>query len=234
MKQNITYLLYLLLLGIALYFSACAPNESKYEKAADVEAEVMVEEMMSAVEEALEEVELKENANSMELTFVASNLTREELDVFENRALQKVADVGDYIAVISNKEYDRAMREHTMDQALELFTDNKSVVEMSGFGNEFTPVLSIDRFLNGALNNEYGEVNIESFDLRFSGQLERDEKGTYVGTIIYSQVVNRVLEDDISVSKSEDNEASVIVQKVRKDFGDTYEMVWEVLIDEIK
>jgi len=212
MKHYTLYAIYLLLICITACLWSCSAEQSE-----------------STMKEAA-----AGNEYGMEHAFNSAELTETQLPGFKIRAIEKLQDLSDYLEVISNKSYERSMRKQMMEQALALFTDKDAIVEMDEFPVDRARAYTIKRFLKSTLNNEYGLVKMKLSDIEFTDGFVRSEDGNYRGIIGYTQSVARAVADEISVDETTGKSATVIVMKVEKDFGGTSEMVWEVLIEEIK
>lgn len=218
MKLNTYRVMMSIALAMAMWLWSCSSPEMESAKMTD---QMVVEEAVEAVEEAEE---------------MASNQIEPSADQFvgyESRGMQKLADLSEYISFISNLEYDRALREHMVEQAIELFETEKSVVEMNGYGLDFTTVLSVENFLKGALNNEYGLVTASVDDMRFYVAFQPVNDSIYEGEILFTQNVQRIIEDEIAIS-SEEKSAKIVLKQVTIQFGSESEEVWQVLIRDIK
>jgi len=212
MKHTTPYATYFILLCIAVCLWSCSAEQG---------------EPTMAKEAALD-------AYGMEHTFSAAEVTEAQFPGFKTRAIEKLQDLSDYLEVISNTEYERSMRKQMMEQALALFTTKDAIVEMDASPLDQARAHTIRRLLKGTLNHEYGLVKIGLSDIVFIDGFVRTADGNYRGVIDYTQSVARVIADEISVDETKGKRATVIVMKVEKDFGGTSEMVWEVLIEEIK
>ena len=221
------HLLNCLLIVASLLWSCSSPSE--YD---EYETEAYAEEIMMEMEEAGEFQAAGRPA--LATMFHADEISQEQLLVFKQRAIQKLNDLGDYISVVSNTEYDRSLRKHAMNQALELFDDENAHVWLNGYDMDKNKPLTVKQFMKALLNNEFGNVSATFKDISFDGaELSVANEG-YKGLIIFKHSGSRLVEEDLGITQSQERTATIVLKKVRKSFGLRSELVWEVLLTGIE
>jgi len=156
----------------------------------------------------------------------ADTLTVEELELFEERAAQKIHDYFEYIAIISDPTMDKSFRQQAIRMARTLQPDGLIVMDtiskLTGDQSDRLELRS-KKFLNKLGKDRFGKL-IFSVENLLSQPFQRHDEGGYLTEIIIDLVNGK---DTISVA------VHCQVQKTTKQFGSEERQVWEVSLGSI-
>jgi hypothetical protein len=217
MKRYINiYGLLALLSALMLLYSCAAKDENSSEQ---------VTEMASA--EKLDSTGSSDK--TPEESLEAEELSREQLEAFTQRAQQKLRDLVDYIAIISDSSYEKEFRDAARRQAMKLFGDTASA-DVHDAGSALLFQWYYDRVQEDRNEMhamvEAGNINTASFPVRQNLHL-------YTGTITFRHKRKGVKDKKQPVDNSYYT-AQIIIKKIPKKFGNEVRDVWEVKLGEIK
>lgn len=200
-----------MLVAAVLFLYSCAARDEKSAMDNAPLAEQAVKQDSIAVEQGAE------------LGLEAENLDREQLEVFTQRAKQKLKDLADYIAIISDSTYEKEFRYKAREQALELFGDTATVKQ----DTKLVPPGNAELYLS-ALVDEYPgrRLTLQFTGVKLAEFPERVKEDLYLGRLSFNSSVNS--------SAAKRGEVPVIIKKVPKKFGNETHQVWEVMLGEIK
>lgn len=172
--------------------------------------------------------------SEQEKNFTKTELTKEELTVFENRAKQKVLDFSNYIQLLSNDDTDKKLREHLKGTAIELFKDSTCLIYDSVLISDISKV-SIKSYLDYLVNNDYHIIKSEISDLEIFKQFTESSNGLYKGTISFNQIMTFENDKGVVIKSIEVKKIIeiVLVKNVKK-FGSKEKVVWEVKLYDLR
>lgn len=171
---------------------------------------------------------------NLENDFSKANLEDKHVMAFEYRAKQKVVDFCDYIQLISNKDYDKKLREHSKKTAMALFNSEEcTVTDSLVSGNH--EALTIGSYLDQLLNTHYHKIVGEARDIVLLEGLSLTEEGSYLGTISYTHELKCYDQNNQLVHTSkEQKRVGVTLSRKTKAFGDTEKVIWVVNLCDIQ
>jgi hypothetical protein len=177
----------------------------------------------------------KEN-NFEELQNTMTNQVQTDYNLvgFEGRAIQKTEEFADYLEVISNKEYDLALRKHTAGLALKLFYDQSVIIANTDKQISNLKVIKLEDYVDNYLNSEYTKITVEISDFSYSEKLRSRESNDYFGKLKFTQKNSYYTNDELKNESSELKEVEIILIRTSKDFGKNRKDVWSVFLGEIK
>lgn len=201
MKQHVKIWKIGIVLGAMLLMYSCA--------AKDKNAPAEMARMDSAAPPSLSE--------GSALGLEAEELNKEQLDVFVERAEQKLKDLGDYVAIITDKKYNEEFRKEAKRQALELFGDTAANIQLEG-GYPY-----IDSLYRSSekIQLRFSDISVIEFPKQVNDKL-------YLGKLGFSMTVNNMLQAD------RPDHSLIIIKKVPKQFGSETREVWEVRLGMIR
>lgn len=166
---------------------------------------------------------VSQQASKVEIPIVDS-LTQDMLSKYENRAIQKLEDLYDYLGLLGNANYGLSMKEEIKISAKELFFD--PVVEINPFDSielEKSPLITcLERQQNMAVE----DFSISSVEIDESLKLE--SKNNYEGQISYFLMIGKD-EDGVQIRKK----ANFSLRKIEKNIGNDSVKIWEVFLESI-
>ncbi len=171
--------------------------------------------------------------NQLEQTFTTKKLSSFQLKGFEARAIQKIRDFGDYISLLSNKDYDLKLRKQAIQMFEGLF-QNKTVVinnpEKELINSKKT---DIEAYSKAILESKYSEVKVKIIDIQLTEQLQPVKNNTYKGIISFKQKNQYFKDKSLINSNTKTKQVEILLVKTTKNFGNKKEQVWNVFLGEI-
>lgn len=168
----------------------------------------------------------------LENIFVSEELAVSEKQAFEQRATQKLYDYYDYVELISYQNLDKALKDYTIKQIIDLFNEDISVFD------DFTQIIqedfeNLENYINNISKLKIEKIEIEVSDLQFIQQLEIKSKNIYTGKIAY-QIKYQIIEEGSVINTfSQRNEIEIILKKIEKNFGNETKKIWQIFLGNI-
>ncbi len=171
-----------------------------------------------------------DNNNDLESTFTAKNLSNYKLRGFETRAVQKLEDFGDYLELISNKEFDLGLRKQAIKMLENLFIDKNALLVNPE--NELTDKnqIEIREYAQSVLECDFSRLEISITKIKLSKPLEFIKKGNYSGELSFTQSSKFYKSSKVLKRSLRNRKARIVVVKTSKKFGNEKEFVWNVLL----
>ena len=217
MIQKLHALWFAVLLGLSSLLASCAGNMESAEESFALE-EAPVEEAAYTDDELAE-------------SFESDTLNNEQLAIFQERAGQKLEDFIDYVKIISNKSFDAQLRLEASKQVLELFADTSVMVNFSIHPDSKTSQ-SIGEFLKEVRLSQYDSLLIKTDSVVIEPAVKMDN--SYSGSISAKVKILGYQKSKIVFQSKAVHQATSIIQKTQKQFGNEQKMVWIVAIGEVK
>lgn len=160
-------------------------------------------------------------------------LSPERMRAVDSLALEKIRDLGKYIAVIGNKSTSFSEAQRVIDRALELFAEDSQmgVSTLSKPEVEYFPVKEYFKRLM-ALN--YDKVNINWYDVHYISNLEKQPDGKYVGVITIFQRFEGTSEDGLNYKDTTKKDITVYIERKQIQIGGKLVEFWDVLLGDVK
>lgn len=171
---------------------------------------------------------------NLENDFSKSTLNIENVAAFEARAKQKVEDFCNYLALVSNKKYDKKFRQHSQKSAIALFNSDQCQINDSIVTGKDS-LVTISHFFNAIYETEFDQIEGQARNIVLQDELIASESGDYVGTIAYTQMLTcfdkagKIIETVI-----EKKLVNVTLSRKIKAFGATEKIIWTVNLCDIK
>lgn len=154
----------------------------------------------------------------MEINELPEQLSEEQKEAFELRAIQKLEDFIGYLKIISDRKVDKKLVSHTVTQANELFVSDTITIQDSLI-NDGSPTL-ISNYLN-ALEKNANPLTISIGQSCFTTHLNTE---TYRGTIETHLLIK---------TKELVKYVDVYLVEISKDFGGEQQKAVEVRLGNI-
>lgn len=148
--------------------------------------------------------------STIEDNFTSAHVSDTVLRAFEQRAVQKLKDLGDYLVIIANPSLDDKLRKAAMVQAEALFASVGCGTGMP-VGN-----LSLPDFLTKVYKGEIAPAEIQHVTVENRLALHQ---GNYAGTVNNSFSHNNTMQQQAY---------GIVLSRIRKQFGNEVKEVWEV------
>ena len=150
-------------------------------------------------------------------------LSEAQLDAFEIRAQQKLRDLIDYLAIAADSSLDSTFRQEAVQQAEALLTPPPMLVRESEARSTAKP-LSASPLPDRLVRIPTTAVTA----LAIQQPLSPEGSGQYRGTLSFSAPA---ADGDEGTTQ---HEATMVLQKIEKRFGDEVELVWEVFLEDVQ
>lgn len=173
------------------------------------------------------------NENQMEEAFETDTLSNEQLNVFQQRALQKLEDFINYLEIISNKTYDSELRLVARNQIVELFADSSILVNVTAGKIEKNPK-PVSAFLNEVYQAEYDSIKIKTDSVIVEQPIKADEAMTYIGYVTAKVNIKGYKNGHVFFNSVAIQKAKTIIRKTEKHFGEETRTIWTVGLGEVK
>ncbi len=159
------------------------------------------------------------SAMEMRTTFMASSLSQQQINTFQERSIQKLKDFYNYLSIISNPKFNKRLRENSKNQAKQLFYGTDCKVD----GKLATTYIDSCFSLAGGVEWKATDIIVKK---DMSPDVSDTSAGMYHGELSFKVVVNSI--------ESGTKVAQIILSKSEKMFGETKREVWSVFICSIE
>ncbi len=195
-------------IGMIIYFSSCAISKKENER---------IDKMLSS--QAI--------PFAMDASLVSDSLSQENLRNFELRAIQKVIDLYDYLAILGDANYKKSIREEIKNSAEDQFFDAHTPIQPFIDDTRLKEYISVEMYLDQVLFEKNSNLNIIT-NVKISQILESVNKHLFIGKISFEL---RTETEGNEGGKSKYVDFSL--RKIEKDFGNESLRIWEVYLDRI-
>lgn len=208
MSKHLSYIIPTL---VALILYSCAGESMDKNVAATESAKIdddISEEFFSGIEEPNTE------------------LTSEQLEAFQLRAIQKFYDLTDYMEIISDPGIEEDLIEHSLNLVEELFINDSITKSSTGiiWNYAFFNSANGDSLSRTPLIKQWPQIFIKTKTIEFITPLELDSSNKYSGTMKASFIIN---------GKKATNNIGVHLVEIEKFFGDSSQFITEVRLGNI-
>lgn len=163
----------------------------------------------------------------MESSFLSPDVSSVQLTAFQQRAQQKLKDFAELVALLSNPQYELALREASIPMAMRLFESPMTVIRYYDFVAKKEKKTTVALYLESLLKAEK-QVQIEIMVL--SEATVKHTASTYHWQLEFLQMQKKATGNYPNL-KALINVA--LVQKEKK-FGETTKLIWEVLLSDME
>jgi hypothetical protein len=154
-------------------------------------------------------------------------------EAFKEKIQKKVYELNDYLKIICNKKDEITAVEKASRQALDLFVNDKSKVEVSNLSRNLINIYIIPEYLRHLRNNDYDKITIEWTNIQYVTNFRRGTDGQYSASITFEQVFRgykdgKVVYEDLTVKKAE-----IKLKNTQKIIEGSVVEGWDVLLSDI-
>ncbi|MFT6827143.1 MAG: hypothetical protein ACI9Z3_001459 [Roseivirga sp.] len=151
----------------------------------------------------------------------------------DSLALEKVKDLGKYIAIIGNKDTPFSEANRVMDRAEELFAAG-SEMGVSSLASEEIKYYKVREYFQRLMALNYDKVNIEWYDIQYISDLERQPDGRYVGVVTVYQKFQGTTADKMSYKDTTKKDITIYVEKKKTQIAGRTIEFWDVILGDIR
>jgi len=166
---------------------------------------------------------------------IAQNeISPERKKAIDSLALEKVRDLGKYIAVVGNKKTPFSEANRLIDRAVELFMEG-SEMGVSLLGRKKVNYYPVREYLQRLMRLNYDKVEIEWFNIEYVSDLVRQPDGTYVGVItIYQKFSAYDKEKGLVYQDVTKKDITIYVKRKETQIAGRIVGFWDVLLGDVK
>ncbi len=173
-----------------------------------------------------------EMVQSFEKEFEIEKLDEIKLNAFEERAIEKIRDFGEYVMIYSRQDYDSAFRSQAGEMIFDLFIDNNAGINID-LTNGKSEELTLYGFMEQLDSCKYDELIVSSQDFVLETPLHFSRDSLYKGEVTYYDKIIGINSGDSLLIHSATNRVEIIAKKVNKNFGDRSNLIWKVFLGNI-
>lgn len=151
----------------------------------------------------------------------------------DSLALEKVKDLGKYIAIIGSKDTPFSEANRVMDRAEELFAPG-SEMGVSTLASEEIKYYKVREYFQRLMALNYDKVNIEWYDIQYISDLERQPDGRYVGVVTVYQKFQATNGDKMSYKDTTKKDITIYVEKKKTQIAGRTIEFWDVILGDIR
>lgn len=151
-------------------------------------------------------------------------LSKENLEAFEERAIQKLMDFIDYGQIIANEEYEYSFREEAVSQAIILFSSENSLISSNLIVNDSNLRWTVEELLKVI------KISPETIYLDKISEIEVVKGLSEVNAGLYKGLLRAKTQSYRDVPFVD---CVIVLKKTTKQFGSEKQEIWEVKLDGI-
>lgn len=171
---------------------------------------------------------LIEESSNLEVDYLSDN----NIVAFEQRAMQKLEDFSDFLAILSDTTIDSEFKKQAALMAVEIFINTENTISFSLSDDLSADEQTIEAFLLELQNGKLGILSIEIQNVSTSQKMKQSNNQEYKGLMKLELSIANKRETQIKKNTVQ-LECEVMAKKVDKEFGNTSKMVWEVFLGDI-
>jgi hypothetical protein len=179
------------------------------------------------------EAELAITKERVKNEFASEELSRQSLRAFEEKAVQKLADLADYLNLYTDKSMDSSFREQARRMILGLFISDSVQINPLLTSEKTEKYRALAGFLATKPDTTYRSVSLAFGSVEIAESLHRTGEG-YYGTLTFSRQVTVCTVSDTTTTGKYPLEIEMVVLKSSKAFGPDTLQVWGVFLGNVK
>ena len=152
-----------------------------------------------------------------------TDLTSEQLEAFELRAIQKFYDFTDFVKMISNNQIDKDLREHSIQLSTDLFINDSVLITDSSLIDKSESSVTLANFLN-RIKPRSTPISVKTTSIEFAQNLTKDTNNIYTGSMYAIVLVN---------GKTKKINIVVELVEIQKEFGNNSQTITDVRLGNI-
>ena len=161
------------------------------------------------------------------------DISPERKQAIDSLALEKVRDLGKYIAIVGSKETAFSEANRVIDRAVELFADG-SEIGVSSLSRPEILYFEVRRYFERLMALNYNQVNIKWYNIQYISDLVLQPDGRYVGVITIFQRFEGVGEDGLRYKDTTKKDITVYVEQKQTQINGRIIDYWDVLLGDIR
>ncbi len=162
-----------------------------------------------------------------------TEISPERKKAIDSLAMEKIRDLGKYIAIIGNKQTPFSEAKRVIDRTLELFVEDAQM-GVSSLARDEVTYYGIREYLERLMLLNYDKVKIEWFNIEYISDLELQPDGRYVGVITIFQRFEGTSDDGLIYKDVTKKDITVYVERKQTQIGGKLIGFWDVLLGDIR
>jgi hypothetical protein len=162
-------------------------------------------------------------ASDFEIETLPENLSTEQQEAFQLRAIQKFQDFTDYLKIISNPKMDKDLKKHSQKLLKELFISDTITITDSSLIDPNETTISLSRFIL-FVKDHPKIVNFKTNNITFTIPLNKDSTDSYMG-VMETLIATKHNQKKIKIN--------VHLIEIDKQFGETTQKAIEIKLGNI-
>lgn len=155
-----------------------------------------------------------------------------ELEGYEEHAIEKIKEYANYLEIISNKNYDKKLKESAIELTLDLFINKNSEIIFFEKDKLDKNRLKIEEYLDFFMNSEYDKITVE-IETSWLNQKMTRFKDFYLAEVEFMQTNSYYKHDKIYSEETVIFKVDIYLKQIVKKFGDEQIKVWTIYLDDI-
>jgi hypothetical protein len=162
-----------------------------------------------------------------------SEISPERKRAIDSLAIEKIRDLGTYVAVIGSKETEFSEANRVIERALELFAPGAEMGVSTLYSSEIK-YYTVRKYFDRLMALSYDKVNITWFDIEYISDLEQGPDGRYVGVITIFQRFEGQSADGLQYRDTTKKDITVYVERKSTQIAGREIEFWDVLLGDIR
>ena len=151
--------------------------------------------------------------------------------LYSQKALQKTADLGTYLAIISDRTNGIEEAGKAVDLAVKLFINEEAEVEVSS--RKGRDRYKVRAYLNRLKLLNYDKIEISWSDISYVSDLKKGVDGNYYGVITLQQRFKGFMDNEVIYSDLTEKNVEVMVVAYHKETGGEKQQKWDVFLSDV-
>lgn len=160
-------------------------------------------------------------------------ISAERKQAIDSLALEKVRDLGKYIAIIGSKKTPFSEASRVMDRAEELFAPDAEI-GVSSLNKKEVNYYTVRNYFERLMALNYDRVNIDWYNVFYISDLERQPDGRYVGVVTIFQRFEGESDDGLTYKDTTKKDITIYVERKKTQIAGRTVEFWDVLLGDIK
>lgn len=152
-------------------------------------------------------------------------------EIYSRKALQKTADLGTYLAIISDRSNSMAEASKAVELAVKLFIDENAQVEVSS--KDGRDRYKVRAYLNRLKLLKYDKVEISWTDISYVSDLKKGIDGNYYGVITLQQRFKGFIDNEVVYGDLTEKNIEVMMVPYQKETDGEQQQKWDVFLSDV-
>lgn len=152
-------------------------------------------------------------------------------EIYSRKALQKTADLGTYLGIISDRSNSAGEANKAVELAVKLFIDENAEVEVSS--KEGRERYKVRAYLNRLKLLNYDKVEISWTDISYVSDLKKGIDGNYYGVITLQQRFKGFKDNQVVYGDITEKNIEVMMVPYQKETDGEQQQKWDVFLSDV-